>query len=387
MKKVSFFDKRLLMMFMFGLSNEQNFLLDNSTSYFKWISKDYELTLHDTQIDEWVRNHKRDSVDMVVIDLDLWWDYNTMEEYQSYLNQFNKITHDEDIKILIVDWVGEFFGLDNQIQWLTNELKIDNRYIVSQRDLLNRTGLGVLNNQYQLPLLFYYFYMCDDLYYHPPLPNFEAKDKPFDFVSYFGLYYNHDRNNSEESRYKALYERIDFFNKKVFLPNTFDDYLKPIQKTLNGSDIPNGNWGRYNWYSILESEQAKVKLVFESYEPTNLTNKLFQQTGFLSEKSTKCFTHTQPYILLSGRQIKEKLMILGFKFACPLDYEESIDYVSKVSRGNIDEWISKHKHKFIHNKKLFESIIFNTHPHRYKNHIKFFKDILSDKVKKSKEII
>lgn len=157
MKKVSFFDKRLLMMFMFGLSNEQNFSLDNSTSYFKWISKDYELTLHDVQIDEWVRNHKRDSIDMVVIDLDLWWDCNVMEEYQSYLTQFNKITQDENIKILIVDWVGEFFGLDNQIQWLTNELKIDNRYIVSQRDLLNRTGLGVLNKQYQLPLLFYYF--------------------------------------------------------------------------------------------------------------------------------------------------------------------------------------------------------------------------------------
>ena len=66
---------------------------------------------------------------------------------------------------------------------------------------------------------------------------------------------------------KQVEKIIDFGDKKLFTPQSYND-RKPIQDTI--SDLlpwPQGNFGSYNWFSVMESEQAKIKIVLESQPP------------------------------------------------------------------------------------------------------------------------
>lgn len=380
-KKIIFYEQKLLLMFMYGLSEVQNFKYSNKGLPHQWISDDFIFELNN--LETWLENDSNLDYYMAVMDVHSYHEYHKNKNWDSHINQLKEHLKSTPMKLLLVDWIGEYYGLnETQEQFLIDTLDdYSNTYLLSQRRLFGKDVLGYVGNQPQLSLLYYWFYICDNLFYHPPLPTFESKNKPYDFISYFGLNHIHDKNQKEHPR-NIAYERINFNGKSLHIPHTFEQ-LKPIQQELTNSDLPQGNMGRYNWFSILESEQAKIKLVFESYNPTIVSPSLYEKYGFLSEKTTKCFTHTQPYILLIGKEPKQKLLDLGFQLPCPLDYDDTIDYISDLCKGDLDEWIKEHQSKFVHNKKLFESIIYDNK----QLHNKFFMDVINNKVNKQRQII
>ena len=67
--------------------------------------------------------------------------------------------------------------------------------------------------------------------------------------------------------------------------------------------------GRYNWYSLIESEQiVKIKIVFETL-PID-----WGKETFFSEKTVKCLIHSQPYFLILPSELKNYLEEIGFEF-------------------------------------------------------------------------
>ena len=285
----------------------------------------------------------------------------------------------DKMKLIIIDLQGEvingshlcsnnFLYFKKFINELTSK---ENVYYISQRELLHPVENKIVTNLKYLPLLFYYFYLSDNLFLQPEIPNIpiiSSKSTEYDFISYMGKYDRTSFNGT--SRYEGydgvrekLIKLIDFKDKKILLPN-ITTMLRPIQKmaALNLVDEVYGRYGSYNWFSEMECRQAKVKIIFETLDPFD--NEQDDQFNFLTEKTLKAFLSSQPYILIIKSSQKKYLRKFGFKFPEPDNYLESIDYISDLCNIDINEWVDTHSDKFKHNKDLMYKTIYNSElPH------------------------
>ena len=280
----------------------------------------------------------------------------------------------DKMKLIIIDLQGEvingshlcsnnFLYFKKFINELTSK---ENVYYISQRELLHPVENKIVTNLKYLPLLFYYFYLSDNFFLHPEIPNIpiiSSKSTEYDFISYMGKYDRTSFNGT--SRYEGydgvrekLIKLIDFKDKKILLPN-ITTMLRPIQKmaALNLVDEVYGRYGSYNWFSEMECRQAKVKIIFETLDPFD--NEQDDQFNFLTEKTLKAFLSSQPYILLIKSSQKKYLRKFGFKFPDPDNHLETIEYISDLCDQDINEWVDTHSDKFKHNKDLMYRSVYN----------------------------
>jgi len=261
---------------------------------------------------------------------------------------------EQNLKVLILDIEGEPLFVKDDTITVYDFLEIIEFHpsceMITNRDFDFKCD-RIYTNNVILPLLGFYFKLQDRLYLHPPICDFENKEKKYDFVAHLGL---SDSKNTYTNWRSYLLSKIDFLDKSIFLPNTYNFELNYIQKLIQQN---NPSVGSYTWFSVIESEQAKVKLVFETMEPWEPDEK---HNNFLTEKTLKCFLHTQPYIIFMTEKNKILLKELGFLFPeSGNTFEEQIDYINNICKDNLDSWIDDNKHIFIHNKKLFNNILFS----------------------------
>ena len=267
------------------------------------------------------------------------------------------VTQFYNSKILLVDNKGEDWNyLERHDELVQKIISNKNIYYLSQRNILDIQLDRVLQGQTYLSLIYYFYLMNDDLWAHPPLPNFENKHKEYDFICYRGLQHSDTNYHIDKKEWRdSILDNIDFQDKTLYTPTTF----KHID-TYNDWNYKK-NWGAYNWYSLLESEMAHIKLVFETL-PLNYDN--IEKIGFLTEKTTKCFLHTQPYFLFLPEYLKNKLEKLGFKFP-----NETVETVCK---NDIEFWTEYNKHIFVHNKNTFQNLVDNG------EYLQFYKNVFKD---------
>lgn len=267
------------------------------------------------------------------------------------------VTQFDNSKILLVDNKGEDWNyLERHDELVQKIISNKNIYYLSQRNILDIQLDRVLQGQTYLSLIYYFYLMNDDLWAHPPLPNFENKHKEYDFICYRGLQHSDTNYHIDKKEWRdSILDNIDFQDKTLYTPTTF----KHID-TYNDWNYKK-NWGAYNWYSLLESEMAHIKLVFETL-PLDYDN--IEKIGFLTEKTTKCFLHTQPYFLFLPEYLKNKLEKLGFKFP-----NETVETVCK---NDIEFWTEYNKDIFVHNKNTFQNLVDNG------EYLQFCKNVFKD---------
>ena len=269
---------------------------------------------------------------------------------------------DQNLKVFIVDIEGDPLFLKNDTISIYDFLEIIDSHekceMITSRDFqfqskyFDFTSNGFHLNNTLLPLLGFYFRLHDKLYIHPTLPEFENTQKKYDFISYTGL--SHSINKTANWR-RYILSKIDFLDKSIFLPNSFDFNQNYIKRTITNNEP---NHGSFNWFSLIESESAKIKIVFETVNPIDSVE---NYDNFLTEKTLKCFLHSQPYFILMPKKHRILLKKLGFLFPEPGDtVDEQINYINDVCKNDLDDWIDDTKHIFIHNKTLFNDILFST---------------------------
>lgn len=311
----------------------------NFLSFYSGLHNEFEFILDETL---------QTNADLYIINI---WDSNLLDKIQNLKG-----------KVLLLDNEGEDWNYEERIKYIEPLIK-ENIYFISARNFLNENKNIVQNLKY-LNLFYYFHRMNDGFYFHPPLPEFELKHKKYDFISYLGLQNNNTDYHIDDKAWRKRYiNSINFNGKTRFIPKTFSDNLQTQQHILHNGNIMNDNWGAYNWYSLIESEQAKIKIVFET-----LPIDWGKQT-FFSEKTVKCLIHSQPYFLIVPSELKNYLEEIGFELP-KIDLNELCRY------WDIDVWIKGHKEIFVKNKKRFYNMIHDeTLPH-----CKFIKKILERKV-------
>ena len=374
MKHIVFFETKLFYLYLFSLSNEENWVrgkvdLPQLREIVQFSSKNYKLSLLEENDSE-IFNSFHD-VDMIVIDV--WWYGTTNDSFISFNDKIITPSVQNNIDILAFNWIGEIFGkpdrelLDN---FKKDLLKYKNLYFITWERNLSQTKIDIsgeksLLNQTYLPILYYYYSLYDNIFLHPPIPDFKIENKQYDFITYLGIH-----NHKVDERNKIL-DKINFGNKTLNISRTFNDNLSNLTKQVERIH-PHKNHGQYNWYSLIESETAKIRIVFETFHERTTELEINKFNSFLTEKTLKCFLHNQPYFLLISSYHKNSLRKVGFNFPGPDNYSDAIDYVSKVCEGDIDEWISSNSDLFKNNKKrMYELPLDSALPH-----VKFFKNIL-----------
>lgn len=357
MKKVVFHQIELFQMFAFIL--QQKYKLETTRYKKEW----YEYPA--LECDDFVLIFKEDGIENIEF-VERYADIFVTDFYSMYeqlgngqpLYPFIYEYMNDGLKCLIVDAESESILHFNQFRdiddWKEEVTEKENLYVVSQRTFLEEIEDKIITNEIQLPLFYYFYHLSDNLFLQPILPEFSLKDKKYDFISYCGL--ATDYNSKQEWRTKIL-GNIDFGNKRLYLPQSYKN-RKPIQGMMEEFiGWPTNNFGSYNWFSLIESEQAKIKIVFETQSPDDIPDNIY---SFISEKTLKCFLHNQPYFIFLKKIHREKLEEIGFKFVGPSDENELTEYISNLCEGDIDEWIEEHKDVFIHNKSLLYQLIYDT---------------------------
>jgi len=340
------------MIYSFPLMEVGNFCMlneeESETGYLTIQFDDYEFVLCDNNND--ILNQR---FDIIIMDFYSLYDNYYCESpiYYSVIKTINK----NKSKLIILDIEGEYINHyfdEYSLEEFQNEV-VTNKgvYFISQRHFINQIDDKILTNQYYLPLLYYYYHLSDNLFLFPSLYDFENKNKKYDFITYTGL--KPKTEYSVEWRHDII-EKIDFKNKSILLPKTYNEQKISSKKFQEILPWPNDNFGSYFWYSLLESEQAKIKIVFESTPPGEFESKW----DFLTEKTLKCFLHNQPYILFLSPYHRKYFENMGFQFVGPSNKERLIEYISDLSGENIDNWIDKYRNIFSNNKNIMNELIY-----------------------------
>ena len=366
MKHIIFLESNLFYLYLFSLSAEENWTPDKNNyhnkSEIEFTSENYKFSLLDSNGIQMFNSFH--DVDMIVIDL---WSYGDISSCKVLNDNIIIPSMQNNIDIIAFNWVGETHGGIEKKQFNNFKkdlLKYKNLYFVTHDNHIDISGENSLLNQTYLPILYYYYRLHDGVFIHPQIPDFKNENTQHDFITYLGIH-----NDKVEER-KNILDKINFGNKTLNISRTFNDNLTNLAKEI-AIIHSSSNHGLYNWYSLIESETAKIRIVFETfYETHNTDSNKFN--SFLTEKTLKCFLHIQPYFLLISSYHKNSLRKLGFDFPGPDNYPDVIDYISKVCEGDIDEWISSNSYLFENNKKrMYELPLDSTLPH-----VKFFKKIL-----------
>lgn len=270
-------------------------------------------------------------------------------------------------KFIILDDIGEYsFGFDrNEIYDFVNDNP--NNYLITQRYTHIQPHNRILNNQVYLPLFFYYFDINDLLYYHPPLPNFDyqqIKNPKYDYLCYLGK----DANIENGKPWRGNFiDKIDFKSRTFWKPSTFHNlgekhrqFRKYVEKTYGNRFA---DYGQFMLTSTFESLDARVKLVFESFQILDEEidrgyNDYDEDQQFLTEKTLKCFLYTQPYILILNQNSHNLLSSYGFKLPFPSFHDGLIDFINKLNEDdNLEKWITDSDIAFKHNQKQIYKLL------------------------------
>jgi hypothetical protein len=353
-KVITFLSKTELLTYSVTLCNDDDFLEYHNIKFPILEFKDYQIQLCTTPLvltDGF-------TCDFLVIGL-----YEFFQESKSDREEIIKKSIAGDYKLIISDIQGE--GLNTNLISRTKELlqKTDS-YLISQRDL-GITGSKIYFNLHELSLFYYYYLLTDNIFLFPELDDFEFKNKKYDFIVYLGL----DELNMNYNIRKKFIDEINFKDTTLLKPNEVK--TRPIQKQISENFVtwPGNNLGAYYFYNLFKSEEAKIKIVFETIH--TIPRPFEQDVVFLSEKTLKCLLHTQPYILLLP--IKQRRYLettFGFKFLGPEDPKDLQKYISNIC-DDVDDWITKNKKLFSNNKKIMNTLLNNKNA----NHVKIFKKI------------
>ena len=370
-KKVFFDNIEILHMFMVSLSNEYKFHKEESGVY---TSTDLSVSfIYDFATLGFKKEFQYNENEYYVIDRNEIYAGNK-EDGRFKRNKLIELL-DKSGKVLIVDIDGETLFVQNDSISLYHFIELINNskncYMLTHRDF-NEKSNKVFTNNILLSLFGFFYKLQDRLHIHPPIPELESKNKKYDFISYLGL-----KNTRDWKTWRHdIIDKINFSDKTLFLPDTFGkDTSYIINEILD--DVVNP--GSLNWYSLLESEQAKIKIIFETVgvdsngEPNDFHgNSAGIFNNFLTEKTLKCFLHTQPYFIFMHNKNRKLLTDLGFLFPDDTDTIESqVKYINELCSSNIDEWIDKHKHMFIHNKKLFYKLLYSAETSHINHFVRF----------------
>lgn len=362
MKKIVFHQREMYMMYAFALHQKYNLKpFRIVTDYYEYPAlKGDGITLIFKQ-DGYLDNMDYlKTVDIFVTDLYSMYDENG--DRPSGSQKVYECMDNTNLKVLLVDAEGEgiihFTQFRNFGKFKKELIEKENLYLVSQRSFLQNVPNKIIGGHPYLSLLFYFYHLSDNLFLQPPLPNFSIKEKPYDFISYLGL----STDYKLKSHWRAnILSKINFNDKKLHTPTSYNDRTQVQSDVEDVVDWPRGNFGSYNWFSLIESEQAKIKIVFETESPDEVEDDIY---SFLTEKTMKCFLHNQPYFIFHKKIHREYLKDLGFKFEGPDNWLSLCNYISTISQGDLDDWIKKTQTTFDHNKKLMRELLYqNELPH------------------------
>jgi hypothetical protein len=373
--------------FLYPLSSKYNFKKmqnanDEFSSYHCWKDMDNDIEIRYAHINIDELKYFLDYCDIFVTDVYSMYDNAGDTSVDTFDRYVIPLVKSGKLKVIVMDNQGEtiehikYHNAKNWDKLLYDLTQRKNLYTISQRGWVNSIEDKITTGHQYLSLLYYYFHLSDNLYFQPTITPFENKNKTYDFITYKGLKskYANEWERSQNAWRDTLIDAIEFGDKKLFTPQSYND-RQPIQDTVKDMmDFPNGNFGSYNWFSLLESEQARIKIVLES-QPPEVTNTHESKLNFLTEKTLKCFLHNQPYFLIMKEQLKKYLRDYGFRFVETDNYAENINYISNLCKEDIDEWVTNNKPIFNHNKDLMYKMIFDSEL----PHIKFLEKIINTK--------
>lgn len=294
--------------------------------------------------------------------------YEFFQEPKTTQEQIIKKSLAGDYKLIISDIQGE--GLNTNLSSRTQKLieKTDS-YLISQRDL-GFTGNKVYSNLHELSLFYYYYLLTDNVFLFPELDDFEFKNKKYDFITYLGL----DSANMNYEIRKKFIDDIDFKKSNVLKPNEVETRSKSKKILEKFVEWPGNNLGAYYFYNLVKSEEAKIKIIFETLHVNPRPYE--RDVAFLSEKTLKCLLHNQPYILLLP--IKQRRYLettFGFKFCGPENVKELQKYISNIC-DDVDGWVSENKEIFSNNKKIMNKLLTS----KDAPHVKLFRKITLENI-------
>ena len=216
-----------------------------------------------------------------------------------------------------------------------------NNYLITSREI-SFTHKNMISGLIYLPIIYHFYF--DNFYKYPILHTPIPTNTKYDFITYLGQLHKSDK----------IKRRLDF------LKEIFNNDLSTIKYTSDS--FSNERWFNkesYFW-NLLNSLSAKIQLIFETVSPWEN----WYADDWMTEKTMKCFILAHPYIILLPPKPLTMLEEYGFKFPIKCssidEYKTSIDYI----KNNIDEWIEKNTHIFIHNQENFYKMINSTNlPH------------------------
>ena len=399
---ILFHEIETLLSFLYPLSSKYNFKKlqsgeDEFSDYHSWKDFSNDIELRYKHLNTHDLEHLTWDCDIFVTDVYSMYDNAGDFSNETFADFVIPHLYIGKLKVIVMDNQGETIShikyhsaktWDRLIYDFTNR---ENLYLISQRGWVEPIKDKLVTQLHYLPLLYYYFHLSDNLHFQPKLPAFEGKNKSYDFITYRGLKskYENDWERSQNEWRDVLLDAIDFGDTKLFTPQSYND-RKPIQGMIDGlMGWPTANFGSYNWFSVLESEQAKIKIVMESQPPEvehGVGKELISgrpmlgllgevDINFLTEKTLKCFLHTQPYFLIMKENLKKYLREYGFRFQDSDNYAETINYISNLCKEDIDGWVDNNRPIFNHNKDLMYNMIFDSDL----PHIKFLEKIINTK--------
>lgn len=277
-------------------------------------------------------------------------------------------------KIVLLDIIGEDWEYSQKLSGILNLIHGSGSYFLSSRFWYDGRGVYESQRNYYLNLFYYYYLMSDNFLLHPQIPNGKFKDNTYDFISYLGLQNNDTDYHIDDKAWR--YREIDetkFKDSTVYLPTSYKDYVPKHIRDLHRTEIfDDKDWGQWNWYSLLESQKAKIKLVFETH-PFDWGT----EGTYFTEKTMKCLIYNQPYILYLTDHLYGRLKEYGFR----LPYSSRPKtYIEQKIVPNPSLWVERNQKLYDWNKQHFHTLLKS----KDLPHYKFIKEIIGKKYQPKK---
>lgn len=361
-QRIFFLNETIFNLYVFSLSDKHSFkfnwwVYDSDSLYLRkkaLISDNLDLILLSTA------NISYDDIvvfdkllkpnDILIADLYSYLMDGNNDEFNEYIN-----THKLKFNCVFIDCNGEsvdsyFYNNENIIKLLNTD---DTIFIISNRtiDIFHKR---LSHSNFIINILYYFHLFSDNINIHPEIKTPNGIIPTYDFITYIGL----GTGDAADDRIwrNQIIESIDFNNKTINTPRSFDE-IRNIQNQYRFVyDWPTASFGSYSLFSLMESLDSKIKIVFETERPD--TDNLGQI--YFTEKTTKCLISDQPYILFIHEKLRNELIKYGFKFVEPNSIQDITKYVSEICKGDIDIWINKNKLIYEENKKLFKNLVYST---------------------------
>lgn len=256
-------------------------------------------------------------------------------------------------KIILIDVEGEHWDFKNTSyedykKHLDEWLGDNNHLFISQRfaDYKHSNSLtGKLHYS-----LFYYFSRFE-LFFKNETPIPSSLNATYDFITFLGK-----SSESKKIRFNFLNKimKNDLKNCK-YEHETASNQINP-ESVYYFSDVYNIFW------NIIQSLDGKINIIFETISPGEyLTDEVFLNRGFLTEKTLRALITPNPSILLVNPAVINYFNKIGFTF--PYKGFSNIDdvkkYIDSIKSYNVIEWCKENISIFENNSNNLWNIMFN----------------------------